>query len=185
MQAHVRGQVTVLGIDAGAAEARRRVGYVTQASSVYPDLTVVQNLRYFASVSRADAASVDEAMTTVGLTGTEGRLARDLSGGQRARVSLAAALLAAPEVLLLDEPTVGLDPVLRLDLWVMFRRLADAGRTLLISSHVMDEAARCDRVLLLRDGALLADASPHGLRRMTGEQDLDAAFLALARESLP
>lgn len=177
------GTVTVLDGPAGTAAARERVGYVTQASSVYPDLTVIQNLRYFAALTGSDDAAVREAVANVGLTDKVDALAGDLSGGQRTRVSLAAALLADPELYLLDEPTVGLDPVLRRDLWQLFDRLAADGRTLLVSSHVMDEAGRCDRVLLMREGRIIADATPDELRTQTGEDDLEKAFLTLAEGS--
>jgi ABC-2 type transport system ATP-binding protein len=176
------GDVRVLGEAAGSALTRRSVGYVTQASSVYPDLTVRQNLRYFASLSAADDEAVERALDDVGLRDRADALARDLAGGQRTRVSLAAALLADPDVYLLDEPTVGLDPVLRRDLWKLFARLAADGRTLLVSSHVMDEAGRCDRVLLMREGRIIADATPQELRRQTGQDDLEQAFLVLAEE---
>lgn len=174
------GQVTVLDGPAGTASARDRVGYMTQASSVYPDLTVAQNLRYFAALAGSADAAVRGALTAVGLQDKSDELVGNLSGGQRTRVSLAASLLADPELYLLDEPTVGLDPVLRRDLWQLFRGLAADGRTLLVSSHVMDEAGRCDRVLLMREGRLIADATPDELRQRTGEDDLEAAFLVLA-----
>ncbi len=174
------GSVTVLGDPAGSASNRHRVAYVTQASSVYPDLTVDQNLAYFAAIHDSGPSSVDSALAAVDLTGERRSLTRDLSGGQRTRVSLAAALLASPDVYLLDEPTVGLDPVLRRDLWAMFGRLAADGAALLVSSHVMDEADRCDRVLLMRDGRLIADDTPDGLRATTGTTDIESAFLALA-----
>jgi ABC-2 type transport system ATP-binding protein len=174
------GTVTVLDGPAGTPAAREKVGYVTQASSVYPDLTVMQNLRYFAALTDSDDASVGEAIDNVGLADKVDALVADLSGGQRTRVSLAAALLSDPDVYLLDEPTVGLDPVLRRDLWQLFSRLASEGKTLLVSSHVMDEAGRCDRVLLMREGRIIADATPDELRTNTGEDDLEKAFLALA-----
>jgi len=174
------GTVRVLGGPAGTPATRERVGYVTQASSVYPDLTVKQNLHYFAALAGSDAAAVREAVDNVGLADKIDALAGDLSGGQRTRVSLAAALLSNPELYLLDEPTVGLDPVLRRDLWQLFTHLASEGRTLLVSSHVMDEAGRCDRVLLMREGRLIADATPDELRAETGQDDLEQAFLALA-----
>ena len=178
------GTVTVLGEPAGSAALRHRVGYVTQASSVYDDLTVRQNLRYFARVLGAPGADVDRVLAETDLASHADALAGSLSGGQSSRASLAAALLGSPELLVLDEPTVGLDPVLRVDLWALFRRLADSGVTLLVSSHVMDEATRCDRLLLLRDGKLLADDSPAGLMRATGTTDAEEAFLALIRSGV-
>ena len=177
------GTVRVLGRPAGDAQLRGRVAYMTQAPSVYGDLTVEENLAYFAAVLGAARPRVQEVSEQVGLTGQRRALVGRLSGGQRARVSLATALLGRPELLVLDEPTVGLDPVLRRDLWNLFHDLAAAGTTLLISSHVMDEAARCDRLLLLRDGALLADDRPAALLQQTGAGDLEGAFLALV-ESL-
>jgi ABC-2 type transport system ATP-binding protein len=174
------GRVTVLGGPTGTAASRSRVGYVTQASSVYPDLTVSQNLVYFAALAGSGSAAIAEALANVGLTSDADSLTGNLSGGQRTRVSLAASLLADPDLYLLDEPTVGLDPVLRRDLWQMFAGLAAGGKTMLVSSHVMDEAARCDRVLLMREGKLVADATPDELRTQTGEEDLERAFLVLA-----
>ena len=178
------GDVRVLGRPAGSPQLRDRVGYVTQAPSVYGDITVGENLTYFARILGADAARVDEVIETVALHEHD-RVANKLSGGQRSRISLATALLAEPDLLVLDEPTVGLDPVLRVDLWNTFTSLAEAGTTLLVSSHVMDEAERCDSLLLMRDGDLLATETPDGLRARTGEHDLEDAFLALikAREA--
>jgi ABC-2 type transport system ATP-binding protein len=176
------GDVRVLGEAAGAKALRSRVAYVTQAPSVYADLTVHENLNYFAHVLRAPRAEVGRALTAVDLEEAGHQLVGTLSGGQRSRVSLAAALLGRPELLVLDEPTVGLDPVLRRDLWALFHRLADDGATLLVSSHVMDEAARCDRLLLMRDGELVAQTTPDELRAETGEDDMEAAFLKLIEE---
>ncbi|WP_327140202.1 ABC transporter ATP-binding protein [Nocardia sp. NBC_01327] len=173
------GTVTVLGHPAGTAELRRQVGYVTQQPSVYGDLTIRQNARYFAKIQGTGAAAAEAAIGDVGLTDIADRMVDALSGGQRARVSLACALLAHPAVLVLDEPTVGLDPVLRRDIWAQFHTLADAGTTLLVSSHVMDEADRCERLLLLRDGRLLADEAPDDLRAATGAPNLEEAFLRL------
>jgi ABC-2 type transport system ATP-binding protein len=173
------GTVAVVGLPAGAKGLRARVGYMTQAPSVYGDLTVHENLRFFARVLGVAADAVDRAISEVGLEREAGRVVTRLSGGQRARVSLAAALLGRPDVLVLDEPTVGLDPVLRRDLWELFHRLAGDGATLLVSSHVMDEADRCSSLLLIREGRLLAQATPADLRARTGAQDLDAAFLRL------
>ena len=173
------GTVSVLGLPAGSVALRRRIGYVTQAPSVYGDLTVLENLRYFARIVDVGRDRVDEVLGTVGLEGFEARLTASLSGGERARVSLASALLGRPELLVLDEPTVGLDPVLRADLWRTFHALAADGATLLVSSHVMDEAAECDDLLLMRDGALLEQVTPSELRRQTGRDDLADAFLAV------
>ena len=173
------GTVEVLSEPAGSASLRSRVGYVTQSPSVYDDLTVRQNVRYFGAVYGKSRAAAEAAITDVGLSDVAGRLVDQLSGGQRTRASLACALVAQPAVLVLDEPTVGLDPVLRRDLWQYFRELADAGTTLLISSHVMDEADRCDRLLLLRDGVLLADETPDELRATTGVTNLEESFLQL------
>ena len=175
------GSVTVLGLPAGSPGLRPCVGYVTQAPSVYGDLSVEENLRYFASVVDVERSRVAEVIETVGLSSHEKQVVSSLSGGQRARVSLSSALLNRPELLVLDEPTVGLDPVLRADLWAMFHRLAKDGVTLLVSSHVMDEARECDWLLLMREGSLLAQITPAQLREDTGEDDLASAFLAAIR----
>nr|WP_240674843.1 ABC transporter ATP-binding protein [Cellulomonas endophytica] len=180
VQADVTGSLTVLGLPAGSPALRARTGYVTQSPSVYGDLTVRRNLRYFADLLGAPPGRVDETLAAVDLQGEADRRTDALSGGQRARVSLAAALVGSPDLLVLDEPTVGLDPVLRRDLWALFHALADAGRTLLVSSHVMDEARRCDHLLLLRDGRLVADDTPAGLLARTGAADVEDAFLVLA-----
>ena len=172
----------MLGRPAGSAELRAAVGYVTQAPSVYGDLTVRENLRYFARILGVARTRVEETIAEVDLGRRPTSSSTASPGGQRARVSLATALLNRPELLVLDEPTVGLDPVLRRDLWALFHGLAEAGSTLLVSSHVMDEANRCDALLLLRDGDLLASLAPDELRAQTGEQDIEAAFLALAEE---
>jgi ABC-2 type transport system ATP-binding protein len=175
------GEVRVLGRVAGDAVLREQVGYVTQAPSVYADLSVIENLRYFAAMSGAPKDDPERVIGAVGLAGREGDLVGRLSGGQRARVSLAAALLGTPKLLILDEPTVGLDPVLRQELWALFHRLAsgDDPATLLISSHVMDEASRCTRLLLMRDGRLLASDTPEALLAQTGARDIEEAFLRL------
>jgi ABC-2 type transport system ATP-binding protein len=177
------GRVLVLDEPAGSPLLRRRVAYTTQAPSVYGDLTVRENLRYFARILATPSQRIEEALETVGLTAEADRVVNELSGGQRARASLASALLGRPEVLVLDEPTVGLDPVLRRDLWTTFRELAAAGATLLVSSHVMDEAERCDELLLLREGRLLATGPVADIRRRTGTDDMDEAFLRLIEGS--
>jgi ABC-2 type transport system ATP-binding protein len=179
LQAKVTGDVQVLGLPAGAAKLRGRIGYVTQEPSVYFDLTVTENLRFFAAVLGVDYADVDRVIDAVDLRSHAHERVDRLSGGQQSRASLAAALLGDPELLVLDEPTVGLDPVLRRDLWELFHRLAEAGATLLVSSHVMDEASRCDRLLLMRDGVLLADDSPQALLDSAGTVDMEQAFLTL------
>ena len=179
VQAVAGGSVDVLGLPAGSPPLRSRVGYVTQAPSVYADLSVRANLRYFAAVLGAPAGDVDRVIGEVGLTRSRDDQVAHLSGGQRARVSLATALLGTPELLVLDEPTVGLDPVLRRDLWAMFRALADRGTTLLVSSHVMDEAERCSQLLLMREGRIIADDAPEALLSRTGRPTVEEAFLAL------
>ncbi|MFB7242121.1 multidrug ABC transporter ATP-binding protein [Streptomyces populi] len=191
-QAKVGGTLEVFGLPAGDAALRSRIGYVTQAPSVYDDLTVRQNLDYFAAIldpGRAAAerrhADVTRVIADVDLASHTDALAGNLSGGQRSRVSLAVALLGAPELLVLDEPTVGLDPVLRRDLWNLFHSIAEErGTTLLISSHVMDEAERCHRLLLMREGGILADDTPEALRERTGSDTVEAAFLHLVDEAV-
>jgi ABC-2 type transport system ATP-binding protein len=179
------GRVEVLGEPAGTRPLRSRVGYMTQAPSVYGDLTVRENLRFFARVLGAERGTVERAIGDVSLEDHADRVVSRLSGGQCARVSLATALLGAPDLLVLDEPTVGLDPVLRRDLWQLFHALAERGATLLVSSHVMDEADRCDALLLLRDGRLLAEGTPAELRARTGVTKLDDVFLRLVDEEAP
>ncbi len=173
------GDVRVLGAAAGSASLRTHVGYVTQAPSVYGDLTVRENLEYFARVLRVGRERIDAVTEAVDLSAYSGRVTGRLSGGQLSRVSLAAALLNEPEVLILDEPTVGLDPVLRKSLWELFHELADAGVTLLVSSHVMDEASRCQDLLLMRDGEILAQTTPSELIARTGASEMEEAFLRL------
>jgi ABC-2 type transport system ATP-binding protein len=173
------GEVRVLGERAGSSAVRPRVGYVMQSPAVYQDLSARENLRYFARLLGAPAARIDEILETVQLADHADRPVRGLSGGQRARVSLGTALLGQPDVLVLDEPTVGLDPVLREDLWDTFHELAEGGASLFVSSHVMDEAGRCDHLLLMREGRLLADLTPAELRERTGEEEMEQAFLRL------
>jgi len=173
------GTVSVLGLPAGDPELRRRVGYVTQAPSVYGDLTVGENLRHFSRIVGAPGDDAERVMEVVGLAAHSDQPVGRMSGGQRARVSLAVALLGRPALLVLDEPTVGLDPVLRRDLWATFHSLVDAGATILVSSHVMDEAAACDQLVLMREGGLVAVETPDALRAQTGTDDLGEAFLRL------
>jgi ABC-2 type transport system ATP-binding protein len=173
------GEVTVLGRPAGSRELRHRVGYVTQAPSVYEDLTITENVRFFARVLGVPRAECEEVLAAVDLADRGDSRVGELSGGQQSRVSLAVALLGSPALLVLDEPTVGLDPVLRRDLWGMFHRLAGGGVAVLVSSHVMDEAERCDRLLLMREGRLIADDTPQGLLDATGAADVEQAFLSI------
>lgn len=180
------GSVTVLDLPAGSAALRNRVGYVTQSPSIYSDLTVTDNVGYFGALYKKSTGDIEKAIDAVGMSDHAGYRSDALSGGQRTRVSLACALVADPDLLVLDEPTVGLDPVLRADLWERFTALADAGTTLVVSSHVMDEADHCSQLLLMRDGRLLAELSPSELRSRTGESSLENAFLALIRnEEMP
>jgi ABC-2 type transport system ATP-binding protein len=173
------GSVRVLGEPAGSVGLRRTVGYVTQAPSVYSDLTVAENLAFFSAVLGVDRSAAARATASVGLEAAEDRVVGSLSGGERSRVSLAVALLGEPELLVLDEPTVGLDPVLRRQLWGTFAELARAGATIIVSSHVMDEAERCDRLLLMREGRLIADDTPEALLASTRTTDIESAFLSL------
>jgi ABC-2 type transport system ATP-binding protein len=179
-QAITSGKLTVLGQTAGSKGLRRHIGYVTQSPAVYDDLSARQNLQYFASILGAPKSSVDHVLKIVDLQLQSGQLVSAMSGGQQARVSLGVALLHDPALLVLDEPTVGLDPVLRKHLWELFNQLAAEGRTLLISSHVMDEAEQCADLLLLRDGKVLNDSSRQELLHRTGTKTVHEAFLKLA-----
>lgn len=174
------GEVSVLGLPAGTAELRRRVGYVTQAPSVYPDLSVAENLAYFARVLDVPDTRIDASIEAVGLPEQRDQLVQTLSGGERSRASLAVALLSEPQVLVLDEPTVGLDPLLRADLWRTFHGLAAAGTALLVSTHVMDEAQRCDDLVLMREGRIVASGSPDALLAQAGASTIEEAFVTLA-----
>ncbi|MBX6333916.1 ABC transporter ATP-binding protein [Candidatus Saccharibacteria bacterium] len=175
-----RGEIKVLGLPAGSKQLRARIGYVTQSPAVYQDLTARQNLWYFASILGLPKSEADAALKAVDLSAGAKQLVGTMSGGQRARVSLAVALLGKPDLLVLDEPTVGLDPVLRKRLWELFAELAAQGRTLLISSHVMDEAEQCPELLMLRDGKLLMHGTKKELFERTGTRTVHDAFLKLA-----
>ncbi len=182
VQAEVHGRITVFGAAPGDASVRATLGYMTQAPSVYDDLTVEENMRYFAAIR---GAGLREEIDRVGLSDHRGQLVRNLSGGQHSRASLAAALIGRPRLLLLDEPTVGLDPLLRRQLWALFRQFADDGAALFVSSHVLDEARHCDQLILLRDGVLVAQLTPAALVERTGTDDLDEAFVRLIEEQQP
>ncbi len=179
LQKVARGSATVLGMPAGSAALRKQIGYATQSLAVYPDLTVGENLGYFGSMAGAAGGRAAEVLRDVSLEAQAGQLVRTLSGGQRARVSLAVALLGRPQLLVLDEPTVGLDPVLRAQLWSQFHELAAAGTTLVVSSHVMDEAERCDELVLMREGRVIAQGTPGGIKKQTGTDSIEKAFIEL------
>lgn len=179
VQAKVTGTLTVLGRPAGDLALTRRVSYATQSASVYDDLTVLQNLRYFCRVKGLPLRDVDRVIELVDLGDHRDARVDNLSGGQRGRVSLGVALLGGPELIVLDEPTVGLDPVLRAELWGLFRRLSDEGASLIVSSHVMDEAMNCDRLLLMREGIIVADTTPQELLSSTGASNPESAFLTV------
>jgi len=183
VQAHVSGRVTVFGDEAGSKRLRDRIGYVTQAASVYDDLSVTENLSFFAKVLGVGKDEVTRSIEAVDLASSAHQVVSRLSGGQRSRASLAVALLNEPDVLVLDEPTVGLDPVLRKDLWELFHRLADRGAAVFVSSHVMDEAERCDRLLLMREGVFIADGSPEEIKQKAGADDIEHAFLTIVKEA--
>jgi ABC-2 type transport system ATP-binding protein len=176
------GSVQVFGEEAGGKALRHRIGYLTQAPSVYDDLTVTENLRFFAQVLGVGRDEVDRTIDAVDLRSHADEVVGRLSGGQRSRASLAVALLGDPDLLVLDEPTVGLDPVLRRDLWALFHRIAEAGAAVFVSSHVMDEADRCDRLMLMREGRIIADGTPGEIREKSGSDDIEAAFLAIVTE---
>lgn len=176
------GQLVVFGEPAGSRKLRRKLGYMAQSSSVYSDLSVAQNLRYFGTLLRAKKARINEVIDIVQLGDYRNSLVKQLSGGQQARVSLGIALLGDPELLILDEPTVGLDPLLRRDLWKLFESLAANGKTLLISSHVMDEAERCSNLLLMRDGELIWHDTREKLLEMTGASSVENAFVQMVNK---
>jgi len=181
------GSIRIFDLPAGSKQLRSTVSYMTQEASVYADLTVTENLEYFAtmlglsrSVIKAEVARL---LHTVDLQAQKNQLVEKLSGGQKQRVSLAIALIGEPKLMVLDEPTVGLDPVLREDLWRLFRELAAQGATLIVSSHVMDEAERCDELVLIRNGKLLAQGSPKQLCEQTHTQSVEQSFLKLIGEN--
>jgi ABC-2 type transport system ATP-binding protein len=177
------GHAEVLGVRMPSRQTLARIGYMTQGDGIYPALTVGENARFFAAAYGADTdASVTEALTLVELDGRMKTVASTLSGGQRRRLSLACALVHRPAVLFLDEPTVGVDPLLRVQFWGHFRALADAGTTIVVSSHVMDEADRCDELLFIRAGKVIARGTGADLRAESGTDNLEAAFLRFAGE---
>jgi len=177
------GDIMIFGQSAGSPELREQLSYMTQELSVYPDLTVIENLRYFVTMAGKSKKSaheiIDGVLKDVDMTNRAGNLVRNLSTGQKQRVSLAIALIGRPKLMVLDEPTVGLDPVLRDKLWKLFARLAGEGITLIITSHTMDEAERCDDLVLIRDGKLVSHSTPSELRKRTNSKTVEESFLKL------
>lgn len=178
-----KGTISVFGIAAGSKELRSMVSYMTQEVSAYGDLTVYENLEYFSTMlglkRNEIKPEIQRLLKTVDLHPQSTQLVQKLSGGQKQRVSLAIALIGKPKLMVLDEPTVGLDPLLRDELWRLFRTLASEGTTLIISSHVMEEAERCDELLLLRYGEVLAQGSPNQLCERTNTKSVEQSFLKL------
>lgn len=183
LQKFEEGSIRILGLAAGQSSLRSKIGYVTQGSSVYPDLTIDENLNFFASLVGADRIQIDEVLKSLELYDQKNNLVSNLSGGQKARVSLAVSLLGNPKLLILDEPTVGLDPVLRRKMWNKFKQLSKNDITVLVTSHVMDEAERCDEILFIRSGKLLAAESKEGILKQTGADSMEKAFLKLSGET--
>ncbi len=173
------GTVTVLGRRMPDVDQLRNVGYMTQQAALYPGLSVEENAEFFAAINAAEGG-VTEALELVRLEGRRKAVVSTLSGGMRQRLSLACALVHKPKVLLLDEPTVGVDPQLRVELWEDFRRMAEGGTTIIVSSHVMDEAERCQRLGLIQYGKVLAEGTPAEVRERGGSNNLEEAFLRLA-----
>jgi ABC-2 type transport system ATP-binding protein len=175
------GKARVLGVEMPSRTNLARIGYMTQADGIYPELSVWENLSFFAALyGQRDRAEIVRTLELVELDRRLGTPALQLSGGMRRRLSLACALAHRPTVIFLDEPTVGVDPALRVQFWDHFHRLAAAGATLLVSSHVMDEADRCDELLFMRDGHVLAQGTPADLRARAGTDNLESAFLHFA-----
>src|SRR2546427_12389445 len=173
------GTVTVLGQRMPNVGVLRHIGYMTQQAALYPALSVEENVSFFAAINGADEG-VKDALELVELYDRRGSVVATLSGGLRQRCSLACALVHRPELLLLDEPTVGIDPQLRVQFWESFRRMAANGTTIIVSSHVMDEAERCQRLGLMRFGKLLAEGTPNEVRAQAGSNNLEEAFLRLS-----
>ena len=181
------GRAEVLGVAMPSRANLARIGYMTQSDGIYPALTVAETVRFFGAlygVTQQPEAG-KRALELVELFDRAKDVSGSLSGGQRRRLSLACALVHRPAVLFLDEPTVGVDPLLRVQFWTHFRRLAAQGATILVSSHVMDEADRCDELLFLRAGRVIARGSGAELRTRAGTDDLEQAFLRFAGEEVP
>lgn len=184
LQRHFHGTIEVLGHKAGARALRSQIGYMTQNLSIYQDLTVAENLEYFARLHGVNTSAVEHILRDLDLTAQQDVLVGNVSGGQKSRVSLGAALLGQPRLLVLDEPTVGIDPVLRAQIWEQLKQLSANGTTLVVSSHVMEEAEHCDNIILLRDGGVLAHDSPSSLMKKTNTKNIESAFLQLVRSNI-
>ncbi len=178
-----KGEVLVFNESAGSSSLRSKVSYMTQELSVYPDLTVKENLKYFITMANTPKkdrmSSLVEVLKLVDMTSKSDILVSSLSGGEKQRVSLAVALIGSPKLMVLDEPTVGLDPVLREKLWQLFFKLNERGSTLIVTSHSMDEASRCDDLVLIRDGKLISHSTPEELLKRTGSSSVEESFLKL------
>ena len=175
------GEARILGVRMPSRTALASIGYMPQAEAIYPELSVGENLVFFARLEgHADRAAIDRVLDLVELRERKGTPALELSGGMRRRLSLACTLVHEPRVLFLDEPTVGVDPALRVQFWTHFRRLASEGTTILVASHVMDEADRCDELLFVRNGKVIGRGTGAELRARAGTDNLEAAFLVLS-----
>ena len=182
LQRLTSGTISVLGIPAGDKALRSQVSYSTQDASIYRDLTCIENIDYFAALQDRSTTTTAEVLELVDLGKNRKQLAATLSGGERARLALATALVGKPEILILDEPTTGLDPLLRRDLWSLFHRLSAQGKTLIVSSHMMEEADHCDELVLLREGTILAQGTPSQLRHNAGIDNLESVFISLVEK---
>lgn len=181
----VSGTVQAFGQPMPSLPLMRRIGYMAQSDALYTDLTARENLEFFGTIYGLSPAglkrAIPAALETVRLAVDPRKQVRNYSGGMRRRLSLATALMHEPELLILDEPTIGLDPLHRVGIWESFRAMAGAGRTLIVTTHVMDEAERCDRLAMIRDGVFIAMGSPDDLKRRAGAETLEGAFLHFAR----
>jgi len=181
----VAGEVFAFGERMPALRLMRRIGYMSQSDALYMDLTAAENLGFFGAIYGLSGDSLRRAaaraLETAHLEVEPGKLVRDYSGGMRRRLSLATALLHTPELLILDEPTIGLDPLHRVDIWESLRGMAESGTTIVVTTHVMDEAERCDRLAMIRDGVFIAVGTPAELKEGAGATTLEAAFLHFAR----
>lgn len=176
-----RGEVEVLGTQMPKLSMMNRIGYMAQSDAMYNELTAKENLEFFGALFGLRGGKmkrrIDEVMALVNLTEHLKRPVGAYSGGMKRRLSLAIALIHEPEVLILDEPTVGIDPVLRQSIWNEFENLSQKGTTILVTTHVMDEADKCHRLGMVRDGKLIAVGTPEALKQETGSATIEEAFL--------